>query len=115
MGGRFSREGPYEYLWLIHVDVWQKITKFCKAIILQLKNVGGKKVCCSFLRETFKLLRIKDGLSWLTRQAKWVLSEHWLLPPSSDTAIQQSGVTYAQLKMAGMAAPLAESQAVTVQ
>ena len=26
------------YLCLIHVDVWQKPTKFCKAIILQLKN-----------------------------------------------------------------------------
>ena len=26
------------YLWLIHVDVWQKSTQHCKAIILQLKN-----------------------------------------------------------------------------
>ena len=26
------------YLWLIHADVWQKSTKFCKAIILQFKN-----------------------------------------------------------------------------
>ena len=25
-------------LWLIHVDVWQKPTQFCKAMILQLKN-----------------------------------------------------------------------------
>jgi len=24
-------------LWLIHVDIWQKPTKPCKAIILQLK------------------------------------------------------------------------------
>ena len=30
------------YTWLIHVDVWQKPTKFCKAIILQLKNKGKK-------------------------------------------------------------------------
>ena len=28
------REGTHVYLWLIHVDVWQKQTKFCKAIIL---------------------------------------------------------------------------------
>ena len=27
--------GIYVYLWLIHVEVWQKTTKFCKAIILQ--------------------------------------------------------------------------------
>ena len=32
------REGTWVYLWLIFVDAWQKTTKFCKAIILQLKN-----------------------------------------------------------------------------
>ena len=37
MGGRFKREETYVYLWLIHVDVWQKPTQYCKAIILQLK------------------------------------------------------------------------------
>jgi len=38
MGQRFKREGTYAYLWQIHADVWQKPTKFCKAIILQLKK-----------------------------------------------------------------------------
>ena len=38
MRRRFKREGTYVYLWLIHVDIWQKTTKFCKAIILQLKK-----------------------------------------------------------------------------
>ena len=33
----FKREGTCVYLWLIHVDVWQKLTQYCKAIILQLK------------------------------------------------------------------------------
>jgi len=37
MGGRFKREGIYVYLWLTHVEVWQKTTKIYKAIILQLK------------------------------------------------------------------------------
>ena len=39
------REGTYVYLWLIHVDIWQKTTQYCKAIILQLKinKLGGKK------------------------------------------------------------------------
>jgi len=32
-----EREGTYVYLWLIHVDEWQKPTLHCKAIILQLK------------------------------------------------------------------------------
>ena len=35
--GRFKREGTYVCLWLIHVDVLQKLTQYCKAIILQLK------------------------------------------------------------------------------
>ena len=38
MGGSFKREVTHVYLWLIHVDVWQKPTQFYKAIILQLKN-----------------------------------------------------------------------------
>ena len=36
-GGRFKREGTYVYLWLIYVDVWQKPTHYCEAIIFQLK------------------------------------------------------------------------------
>ena len=32
------REWTYVCLWLIHVDIWQKTTKFCKAIILQEKE-----------------------------------------------------------------------------
>ena len=38
VGGRIIREGTYVYLRLIHVDIWQKLTKYCKAIILQFKN-----------------------------------------------------------------------------
>jgi len=37
VAGRFKREGTYVYLWLIHVDVWQKPTQYCKVIILKLK------------------------------------------------------------------------------
>jgi len=37
VGGKLRREGAYVYLWLTHADVWQKPTKHCKAIILQLK------------------------------------------------------------------------------
>ena len=49
MGGRFKREGAYVYLWLIHVDIWQKTTKLCKAIILQLKkNKKEIRECNSF-------------------------------------------------------------------
>ena len=34
---RFKTDETYIYLWLIHVDVWQKPKQYCKAIILQLK------------------------------------------------------------------------------
>ena len=43
MGG-FMRKGTYVYLWLIHADIWQKRTQYCKTIILQLKiNKSGEK------------------------------------------------------------------------
>ena len=44
VGRRFKREGTYVHLRLIHVDVWQKPTQFCKSIILQLKNKLKKRV-----------------------------------------------------------------------
>lgn len=37
-GGRFKREGACVCLWLIHIDVWQKLTQFCTATSLQLKK-----------------------------------------------------------------------------
>ena len=36
--GRSKGERTYTYLWLNHVDVWQKPTQHCKAIILQLNK-----------------------------------------------------------------------------
>ena len=43
---RFKREGTYAYLWLIHVDVWQKQSQYCKIIILQLKIKLRKRKGC---------------------------------------------------------------------
>ena len=37
VGRSFKREWAYVYIWLIHVDVWQKPAQYYKAIILQLK------------------------------------------------------------------------------
>ena len=39
MEGRSGKEVTWVYIWLILVDVWQKTTKFCKAIILQFKKM----------------------------------------------------------------------------
>ena len=39
MGGGSGGRGHRYNLWLIHVDVWQKPTQYCKAIILQ-KNLA---------------------------------------------------------------------------
>ena len=46
VGGRPWREGTWVYLWLILVEVRQKATKFCKAIILQFKKKLLKSVTC---------------------------------------------------------------------
>ena len=45
------REGTYVYLWLIHVDVWQKPTQYCKAIIFQLKISKFKSIYAQDLGE----------------------------------------------------------------
>ena len=37
------RSKHFLYLWLIHVDVWQKPTQYCKTIMLQLKIDKEKK------------------------------------------------------------------------
>ena len=49
-GGRFKTEGTYVHLWLIHVNVWQKSTRYCKAIILHLKINTFFKKCISVSR-----------------------------------------------------------------
>ena len=38
VGGRFKREGTYVYLQQIHVDVRQKPSQYCKAIIPPIKK-----------------------------------------------------------------------------
>ena len=46
VGGSFKRAGTYVCLWLIHVDVQQKPTQYCKAIILQLEinKIAGRNI-----------------------------------------------------------------------
>ena len=47
VGGREAKgRGTHVYLWLTHVDVWQKSMQYCKAIILQLKTNKLKKKHC---------------------------------------------------------------------
>ena len=36
-GGVCQMEGTLVYLWLIHIDIWQKPAQYWKVIILQLK------------------------------------------------------------------------------
>ena len=38
MGGGFRRQGTYVYLWLIHVDVWQRLAQYCRAVVLLKKK-----------------------------------------------------------------------------
>ena len=46
-GGRWERGSRGRrciYLWLIHIDVWQKAIQYCKPIILQLKINEFQKI-----------------------------------------------------------------------
>ena len=63
VGGRLKKERMYVYLWLIHFDVWQKPTQYCKVIILQLKIKKKKSThlgyyscgCCLILPSSYCL------------------------------------------------------------
>ena len=41
--GRLKKEGTYVYLWLIHVDVWQKPTQYCNYPSINKKSKKKKK------------------------------------------------------------------------
>ena len=81
-----GREEPRVYLWLTF-DAWQKATKSCKANILQLKKLSGKKNSSKislfqkypyFKNMDKYLLQIKQNwenslltdLNWTTRNVK---------------------------------------------
>ena len=52
---RFKRKETYVYLWLVHADVWQKPTQYCKAIVLQLKiNNFFKKIVMNIRNDVYK-------------------------------------------------------------
>ena len=68
VGGRLKREETYVYLWQIHVDVWQRPTQYCKAIILQLKANKLKIDHDSDVRQPERSLSLADRV-----QAFWGL------------------------------------------
>jgi len=55
-GGREVPEEGDIYLWLIHVDIQQKSTQYCKSIIFQLKinkEKKKKRTCSMGLSEIY--------------------------------------------------------------
>ena len=48
VGGRFKRQGTYVYLLVVHVDVRQEPSQYCKAITFQLKKNKSKHLFKSF-------------------------------------------------------------------
>ena len=97
MGGRFRRERIYVYLWMIHVKDWQKTTKFCKAIILQLKKKGWgpKNLCLGTVTvektlespldsKDIKLVNLKENQHWKFIGRTDAIAESLILwPPDS--------------------------------
>ena len=83
MEGTFKREGIYVYLWLIHVKVWQK-TKFCKAIILQLKFFF------LFLKRALGNTQMKKKRNPPKMRKTWVQSLGWEDPPEKRRATYSS-------------------------
>ena len=74
VGGRFKREGTQAYLWLIHVDVWQKPAQYCKVIILQLKKMKAKEQISGQMRQQI-LYKSSPASFFLGRQDTDLLAE----------------------------------------
>ena len=72
---RGFRKGTYVYLWLIYVDVWQKPTQYCKAIVLQFKKIKNNlfpwlkgdrlDLTCDLDLEELSLLRTSGKNKWV--------------------------------------------------
>ena len=65
MGGRFKRERIYVYLWLIHAEVWQKTTKFCKQLSFK-KNFKKLKFYLTFEATSYYLSSMETFLILLS-------------------------------------------------
>ena len=62
--GRWEiQERTYLYLELIHVDVWQKPTQYCKAVILQLKKKASMQMFIATLLLIVKSQKQPSSLS----------------------------------------------------
>ena len=79
-------------MWLIHIDVWQKPTQYCKAIILQLKmnfskkclglpkGHSGKESTCQRRRPrgaAIQVLGREDPLKWEMATHSSILARKW--------------------------------------
>ena len=88
VGGRFKREGTYVYLWLIHVDVRQKPTQYCKVITLQLKINRLKNKHFWSLYTNNSVISIKRfKKAWLSHWDPWqdILMSQLKCYKNSDT------------------------------
>ena len=83
-GRRSQRLGAYVCLWLVHIDVWQKPTQYCKAIILHLKINKFKKK--DFRKFTFPL-------GGPVRKHRWLLTESYPTSWNCRFSFQRSWVS----------------------
>ena len=67
MWGTFKRERAYVDLWLIHADIWQKPTQYCKAFILPLKINKEKRYLMATPSVTSLL---KEAKTWDSRDGE---------------------------------------------
>lgn len=82
-GGGFKREGTHIFLWLIHVDTWQKWISCFKAIILQLKINNCFSIQQLKNKKTFPRLPVALGQSF-SSSAPALVPAHVSSPMSYD-------------------------------
>ena len=87
----------YVYLWLIHVAIWRKLTQYCKAMILQLKNKNNRKTEISqwVLALDWPRNFIRKYRCSLPLSSPHLLAVNSLLPPTPPHgSLAQQGTKY---------------------
>ena len=85
VGGGFKERGTYVYLWLVHVDVWQKPSQYFQVIILYLKHTHTHTHTHTHKRE-------KGNRPWVFTQKVRPLTQVVAYVPKQSHRLIRNGV-----------------------
>ena len=80
-------EGTHIYLWLIHIDIWQKLSQYCKVIILQLNKLEKKNARAGYHFLLQRIFLTQGSNPHLLHLLHWQADCLQLVPPEKPVCI----------------------------